>query len=95
MNSPSRSYQDELLKALSDPAEAEAYLNAALDDGSEDVFLLALENVAQARRRYSHSERKAEAEPANLMGPDIRKLCLSDLPEIFTSLGIRFAAQAK
>lgn len=95
MNSLSRSYQNELLKALADPAEAAAYLNAALDDGSEEVFLLALENVAQARRRYSHSETKTETEPANFILPDIRELCLSDLPEIFTSLGIRFVVQAK
>ncbi len=43
-----RRYQDTLLAALTDPAEAAAYLNAALEDGDHDVFLLALRNVADA-----------------------------------------------
>lgn len=42
------SYRQSLLNALLDPAEASAYLNAALDD-SPGAFLKALKNVAQAR----------------------------------------------
>ena len=34
---------------LADPAEAAEYLNAALEDGSQEVFLLALKDVANAR----------------------------------------------
>lgn len=49
MNSLSRPYQDELLKALTDPEEAAAYLNAAIDEGSEELFLLALRNIGEAR----------------------------------------------
>lgn len=45
----SKSYQDDLISALGDPAEAAEYLNAALEDGNRDVFLLALRNVAEAR----------------------------------------------
>ncbi|NJK29298.1 MAG: hypothetical protein HC790_06825 [Acaryochloridaceae cyanobacterium CSU_3_4] len=44
----SRSYQEDLLKSLQNPEEAAAYLNAALADGNEHVFLLALQNVAGA-----------------------------------------------
>lgn len=44
-----RSYRESLLSALTDPAEASAYLNAALDD-SPQAFLKALKNVAQARQ---------------------------------------------
>jgi len=45
----SKSYQQELMAALRDPEEAAEYLNAALEDGDRDVFLLALRNVAEAR----------------------------------------------
>ncbi|NCR42469.1 MAG: hypothetical protein GPJ21_23265, partial [Microcystis aeruginosa W13-11] len=39
----SRSYQDDLFKALQDTEEARAYLNAALEDGNAQVFILALQ----------------------------------------------------
>jgi len=47
--SKSKSYQVELLEALRDPVEAAEYLNAALEEGDQDVFLLALKNVTEAR----------------------------------------------
>lgn len=45
-------YEEILSRDLQDPKEAAAYLNAALEDASEngaDVFLLALRDVAKAR----------------------------------------------
>lgn len=45
----SRDYKESLLKALQDPAEAAAYLNAALEEGSQEAFLLALKDVCEAR----------------------------------------------
>lgn len=45
----SKNCQDSLLESLTDAAEAAAYLNAALEDGDNEVFLLALRNVADAR----------------------------------------------
>lgn len=42
-------YEDGLKQALKDPKEAVAYLNAALEDGSQEIFLLALRDVADAR----------------------------------------------
>lgn len=41
-------YDEGLLEDLRVPVEAAAYLNAALDDGAQDVFLLALRDVAKA-----------------------------------------------
>lgn len=43
------SYQDYLIESLKDPAEAAGYLNAALEEGDVKAFLLALQNVVQAR----------------------------------------------
>ena len=45
----SKSYQSDLINALKDPLEAQEYLNAALEDGNPEVFLLALRDVAEAR----------------------------------------------
>lgn len=42
-------YHGYLIESLKDPEEAAAYLNAALEGGDFLVFLLALQNVVQAR----------------------------------------------
>ena len=49
MMTRSKNYQDSLLESLADANEAAACLNAALEDGDNEVFLLALRNVADAR----------------------------------------------
>ena len=41
----SKSYQNHLIESLKDPTEAAEYLNAALEDGEPEVFLLALRDV--------------------------------------------------
>lgn len=43
-----RKYQDDLIQDLKDPAEAAAYLNAALEAGDKRAFLIALRNVVEA-----------------------------------------------
>ena len=45
----SAAYEEVLLEDLKDPAEAAAYLQAALEDEDPAVFLLALRQVAQAQ----------------------------------------------
>ncbi len=45
-----KSYQSYLVQSLADPAEAAAYLDAVLEDGDFEEVLLALKNVAEARR---------------------------------------------
>ena len=46
-----RSYQKDLVEALQDPDEAIEYLNAALEDGEPEVFLLALKDVVDSHSR--------------------------------------------
>ena len=41
-------YQKDLIEALKKPDDATAYLNAALEEGDRETFLLALRNVAEA-----------------------------------------------
>ena len=44
------SYHEFLLERLRDPAKARAYLNAAIEEDDDNVFLLALRNVAESRQ---------------------------------------------
>ena len=44
-----RRYEEVLDEDLKDPTEAVGYLNACLEDGDPEVFLLALRDVARAR----------------------------------------------
>ena len=45
-----------MIESLKDPAEAAAYLDAVLEDGEIEHILLALKNVAEARRSQIDSE---------------------------------------
>jgi probable addiction module antidote protein len=50
-----RPYHDSLLEDLQEPAEAVAYLNAALAD-SDEMFLVALRDVAEAKQMAKVAE---------------------------------------
>jgi DNA-binding phage protein len=41
-------YQEDLIEDLKDPREATAYLNAAMEEGNRELFLLAQRNVTDA-----------------------------------------------
>jgi len=73
-------YQKDLLEALKDPTEAAAYLNAALEEGDKEAFLLALRNIAEA-----NGGMKAVAEKAHLNRESLyRTLSHRGNPEIRT-----------
>ena len=61
-NNITRPYQDELLKALADPNEAMEYLDASLEEGDPQLFLIALENVAKAKRISEQNNQQKEFE---------------------------------
>jgi len=44
----SENYREDLMKALKDPEERAAYINAALEDGDTKVLLTALKNITEA-----------------------------------------------
>ncbi len=46
-------YQHDLIEVLKNPAEAAAYLNAAMGEGDREAFLLALRNIAEAKRQQN------------------------------------------
>ncbi|MEI6208025.1 MAG: addiction module antidote protein [Desulfuromonadales bacterium] len=77
-------YQRDLIEALKDPAEAAAYLNAALEDGDKETFLLALRNIAEA-----NGGMKAVADKAHLNRESLyRTLSSRGNPEIRTVLNL-------
>ena len=49
MGKVTEKYESNLEKDLLDPVEAAEYLNAALEDGSQEVFLMALKDIANAK----------------------------------------------
>lgn len=51
----STAYQPDLIENLRDAREAEEYLNAALEENDQELFLLALQNVVEARGGDAHS----------------------------------------
>ena len=49
MKKTAEKYEKSLREDLRDPVEAAEYLNAALEDGSLEIFLMALKDVASAK----------------------------------------------
>lgn len=89
-------YEDGLKKALEDPTEAAAYLNAALEDGSQDGFLLALRDVAHARgltRLARETSLNRENIYRILSGKGNPQL--SSLKALLDSLGLKLAVATK
>ena len=90
---PSKSYQESLIKSLKDPVEAVGYLNAALSEGDEKLFLIALRNVAEARGGMMKLSHATKLNRANLYkifskrgNPEIQTLA-----NILSSFGLRLA----
>jgi probable addiction module antidote protein len=89
----SNDYEEQLRKALKDPQEALEYLNAALEEGDKDTFLLALKDVAAARGNMSKLARQAKLDRVSLYrifsgkgNPEIRSL-----ESILEALGLGLA----
>jgi len=85
-----KSYHAELIKQLKDPKEAAEYLNACLED-SEEVFLLGLPNVVEARGGVGSLSRQTELNRENLYRSLSKKgnPKLSSLSIILEALGIQ------
>ena len=89
-------YEQGLKEALADPEEAAAYLNAALENGSQVVFLLALRDVANARG-LTRLAREASLNRENLYRILAEKgnPRLSSLQGLLDSLGLKLAVESK
>lgn len=96
MKKTSVSYEQGLKEDLSDPKEAAAYLNAALEDGSQEVFLMALRDVAEARGMTK------VAEDSLLNRENLYRLLsergnprLASLNALLETLGLKLAIEAR
>ena len=94
-----KSYQATLIESLKDPAEAAAYLTAALEEqakDAEELFLLALRNMAEA-----HGIAKLATEAALNRETLYRTLSargnprLSTIGALLAALGLRLAVEVK
>src|SRR3970040_857299 len=93
----SRNYQSNLLEALKDPNEAVEYLNAALEDGEPEVFLLALRDVVDSYGGMGKLAASTSLNRENLY----RMLSTKGNPEFFSlstvldAVGFRLAVEPK
>lgn len=92
----SRKYHAKLMDDLQDPAEAAAYLDAALEAGDREAFLLAIKHVAEARGGMSRLAKTAALNREHLY----RMLSKGGNPEIQSlvtvlhALGLRLSIEA-
>lgn len=94
MSEPAVDYKSGLLTRLTDPKYAVGYLNAALEDEDQRIFLLALRDVAEARG-LSQLARDAQLNRENLyrMLSSNGNPQLSSLTALLRSIGLRLAIQ--
>lgn len=90
-----KKYQNELIEALKDPKEASAYLNAALEEKDNKVFLLALRNVAEAFGGLKKISKRSHLNRESLyrMLSDKGNPEISSLEAILESVGLRLAVE--
>ena len=92
-----RDYRDSLRESLKDPKEAEAYLNASLEENDLELFLLALRNVAEAQGGMSKFARKAKLNRESLyrMLSEEGNPQLDSLSQLLDVMGFRLAVGLK
>lgn len=96
MNEITANYEDGLKAALLDPNEAAAYLNAALEENDQALFLLALRDIAEAHG-FSQMAQNASLNRENLY----RMLSTSGNPQfsslnaLLHSMGLRLAVEVE
>jgi probable addiction module antidote protein len=89
------SYRECLLKALADPTEALHYLNAALDQGIPEMFLVAVRNVVDAHGGMSKAAARSKLNRESLyrMLSKRGNPSLTSLAALLKALGFRLAIE--
>ena len=96
MDKVTEKYEDGLKASLMDPDEAVSYLDAALEENDQAVFLLALRDIAEARG-FSRVAQDALLNRENLyrMLSSRGNPQLSSLITLLRSLGLRLAVEVR
>ncbi len=86
---PIINYQDGLSERLQDPGYATEYLNEALKEGSQEIFMLALRDVAKAKG-ISHVAKEANLNRETMyrMLSEKGNPNLSSLNKLLNTLGL-------
>ena len=89
-------YDINLKEALRDPVEAAEYINAALEDGSQEVFMMALKDVADAKGISKM------AKESNLNRENLYRILslkgnpkLTSLTSVLHSMGLKIAIEVE
>ena len=90
---PTRDYTESLFEDLKDPEFVVAYLNAALEEGTQEIFLLHLRDVADAWGGLGKlaTETSLAREALYRMLSEQGNPQLSSLEKILQVLGLRLA----
>jgi probable addiction module antidote protein len=96
MNQITAKYEDGLKASLKNPEEAAAYLNAALEENDQEVFLLALRDIAEARG-FSQVAQETLLNRENLyrMLSHSGNPQLSSLNSLLKGMGLRLAVEVE
>ena len=90
------SYRERLLEDLLDPQEAADYINAAIEDGSPEILLLALRHVAEAHKMSRVAKGTGVAREAIYrILSEKGNPRLSNLWNLFPTLGLEFFVRPK
>ncbi|MCO5191397.1 MAG: putative addiction module antidote protein [Anaerolineae bacterium] len=94
MNNVTAKYEEGLKSALLDPEEAAAYLDAALEENDQEVFLLALRDIAEVRS-FARVAQDTQLNRENLyrMLSATGNPQLSSLTMVLRSMGLRLAVE--
>lgn len=89
-------YKEGLLKRLREPGYAKVYLNEALEEGSQEVFMLALRDVARAKGiSLVAKETELNRETMYRMLSEKGNPNLSSLNKLLNSLGLTLTISTK
>ncbi len=91
------SYQAYLINSLKNPEEAVGYLNAALEGGDIQVFLMALHNVVQAQGGIAKLSKSTHKSRTSLYKALSKKgnPYLESTNEILGAIGLHFKIAAR
>src|SRR5687768_14099446 len=93
---PKSSYRESLLEDLRDPEEAASYINAAIEDGSQEMLLLALRDVAESHKMSEVAKGTGVAREAIYRILSAKgNPRLTSLWNLFGTLGLSFKVRAR
>lgn len=96
MNETTAKYETGLKESLTNSEEAAAYLNAALEENDQEIFLLALRDIAEARG-FTRVAQDTLLNRENLyrMLSSTGNPQLSSLNTLLRSIGLRLAVEVE